>query len=281
MRKALLSILTVALLIVTMAFTAVPSHAEGTDRITYRMQDHAHLMTESEVTALQDKINALVDKYGLDLVIITVENMADYGYSDIVAFADDSYDEYGYGEGDDFAGMLFVIAMEEREWAISTCGRGIDCYTDAGQAYIMAYVKPQLSSGNYYEAFNTLVDKSAEAMEAYKTGGEFPPEYTSEISSGSKEPYNPATGVAAFIIIGLIVAFIYTGILKGQLKSVRYAANANNYIDENSVDINVSKDTFLYASVTKTVRETKSSGGGSSTHTSSSGRSHGGSHGSF
>ncbi len=145
----------------------------------------------------------------------------------------------------------------------------------------MAYVKPQLSSGNYYEAFNTLVDKSAEAMEAYKTGGEFPPEYTSEISSGSKEPYNPATGVAAFIIIGLIVAFIYTGILKGQLKSVRYAANANNYIDENSVDINVSKDTFLYASVTKTVRETKSSGGGSSTHTSSSGRSHGGSHGSF
>ena len=274
MKKALISILTVALLIVTMAFITVPSYAEGTERITYRMQDHAHLMTESEVTALQDKINALVDKYGLDLVIITVESMADYGYSDIVAFADDSYDEYGYGEGDDFAGMLFVIAMEEREWAISTCGRGINCYTDAAQDYIMAYVKPDLSAGNYYEAFNTLADKAAETMEAYKTGAEFPPALP-------KEPYNPVTGVAAFIIIGLIVAFIYTGILKGQLKSVRYAANANNYIDENSVDINVSKDTFLYASVTKTVRETKSSGGGSSTHTSSSGRSHGGSHGSF
>ncbi|MBO4462010.1 MAG: TPM domain-containing protein, partial [Lachnospiraceae bacterium] len=60
----------------------------------------------------------------------------------------------------------------------------------------------------------------------------------------------------------------------------RFAADAHNYVDPNSVDININKDTFLYATVTKTVRETKSSSG-SSTHTSSSGRTHGGSHGSF
>lgn len=278
MKKALISIFAVALLVVTMAFTTV-SHAEGEGdgRITYRMQDLAGLMTEEQVHTLQDKINALVDKYGLDFVIITEKNMSDYGYTDIVAFADDVYDEMEYGIGDDYSGMEFVIVMEEREWAISTCGKGIDCYTDLIQDYIMDGVKPELSAGNYYEAFSILVQRAGEAMDAYKNGTEYPPyEYTHP----PKAPYNPFTAVWAFLIAGLIGALIYTSILKGQLKSVRFAADAHNYVDPNSVDININKDTFLYATVTKTVRETKSSSG-SSTHTSSSGRTHGGSHGSF
>ena len=269
MRKALLSIITVALLVVTMGLSTVSVHAES-EKETYRMQDLGHLLTKEQVSSLQDRINALVDKYGMDLIIITEENMADYGYTDIVAFADDIYDEMEYGIGDDYSGMEFVIVMEEREWAISTCGKGIPAYTDATQDYIMSKVKPYLSSGDYYTAFSTLVDYAEQVMAAYKDGVIYTP---------PKEPYNPGTGVVMFIVVGLVVALIYTAHLKKQLKSVRFAADANNYVDPNSININLSKDTFLYASVTKRAKPKSSSG--SSTHTSSSGRSHGGSHGSF
>ena len=271
MKKALLSIITVALLIVTMGLNAVSVHAES-EKETYRMQDLANLLTESQVSSLQDRINALVDKYGMDLIIITEENMADYGYTDIVAFADDIYDQMEYGIGDDYTGMEFVIVMEEREWAISTCGKAIEAYSDATQDYIMSYVKPYLSSGDYYMAFSTLVDHAEQVMASYEEGVIYEP---------PKEPYNPGTGVVMFIIVGLVVALIYTAHLKKQLKSVRFAADANNYVDPDSINVSLSKDTFLYASVTRRARPKQTSCGGSSTHTSSSGRSHGGSHGSF
>ena len=270
MKKALLSIITVALLIVTMGLHVAPVHAES-EKETYRMQDLAHLLTQEQVSSLQDRINALVDKYGMDLIIITEENMADYGYTDIVAFADDIYDEMEYGIGDDYSGMEFVIVMQEREWAISTCGKGIPAYTDATQDYIMSKVKPYLSSGDYYTAFSTLVDYAEQVMASYKEGTPYAP---------PKDPYNPGSGVIMFIIVGLVVSLIYTAHLKKQLKSVAFAPDANNYVDPNSLNINLSKDTFLYASVTKRAKP-KSSSSGSSTHTSSSGRTHGGSHGSF
>lgn len=267
MRKALTTILAVALLVVTMGVFTTTAHAADT---TYRVQDKAGLFSTEQEQQLRSMIDQLVGYYNIDLILVTVDSMAEDGYSDIVAYADDMYDYNGYGVGDDDSGMLFVIAMQEREWAISTYGKGIPCYTDKAQSYIMDIVGKYLSDGDYYGAFSMLVSMCGTCMDAYTKGDPYPP----------KQPYSPATGVAAFIIVGLIVALIYTGILKGQLKSVRFAADAHNYVDQNSIDINVSKDTFLYASVTKRVRETKSSSG-SSTHTSSSGRSHGGSHGSF
>ena len=52
---------------------------------------------------------------------------------------------------------------------------------------------------------------------------------------------------------------------------------ASNYVKPGSLKINASRDLFLYSRITKT-EKTKS---GSETHTSSSGRTHGGRGGSF
>ncbi len=67
-----------------------------------------------------------------------------------------------------------------------------------------------------------------------------------------------------------------------QLKSVSMQTAAGNYIKSNSLKIIDSKDMFLYANLSKTkIEKAQSSSSGSSTHRSSSGRSHGGSRGKF
>ena len=74
--------------------------------------------------------------------------------------------------------------------------------------------------------------------------------------------------------VGVILAFVIVGRMKAQLKTVRFQAAAGNYVKDGSMNITESRDLFLYHTVTKTAKEKSSSG--SSTHTSSSGRTHGG-----
>ena len=78
-------------------------------------------------------------------------------------------------------------------------------------------------------------------------------------------------------MIALIIALIVVSSMKKKLTSVKFADSANDYVRPGSLNLTESRDTFLYSSVTRTVRETESrSGGGGGSHTSSSGRSHGG-----
>ena len=80
--------------------------------------------------------------------------------------------------------------------------------------------------------------------------------------------------------IGLFAALIVTGSMKGKLKTVHAQAAASQYVKPGSMNITERREMFLYSQIQRHKRETKASGG-SSTHTSSSGRTHGGSSGKF
>jgi uncharacterized protein len=64
------------------------------------------------------------------------------------------------------------------------------------------------------------------------------------------------------MIAGLIVAFV----MKGQLKSVRKQYQANVYVKQGSMQLNYTRDIFLYRNVTRTKKqervESSSSGSG-------------------
>ena len=70
------------------------------------------------------------------------------------AYAEDYFIDHGYGQGENGDGILFLLDMGDRNWAIATHGYAIEVFTDAGQSYIMDQVKPYLSDGDYNEAFH-------------------------------------------------------------------------------------------------------------------------------
>jgi uncharacterized protein len=80
-------------------------------------------------------------------------------------------------------------------------------------------------------------------------------------------------------VIGLVIAAIATAVMKGKLKSVHAQAGASGYVKNGSMNVTHRQDLFLYRDVNRTAKPKDSSG--SSTHTSSSGRSHGGGGGKF
>lgn len=264
-----------------------------------RLVDDADLLSDAEYDILLAKLDEISARQACDVVIFTIDSL---GGKDVTAYADDAFDNNGFGQGGDYSGILFLVSMAEREWAISTCGSAIGIFTDARQADMIDALLDDLSGGNYAEAFTIFADR----CDSYITEGvptsipgysdpyvsEFPYEYSTpgEYPTDSSLPLLPVLGVS--LVIGLIAAIIYTAVLKGQLKSVSAATNAANYTREGSFKLTERREVFLYRNVTKRARQqnngssgghggSRSSSSHASTHRSSSGRSHGGSRGRF
>lgn len=237
-----------------------------------RVVDDAGLLTETEVQELSATVNEISERWMMDVVIVTTNSLEG---KTATTFADDYFDYNGYGIGADRDGILFLISMEDRDWAISTCGQAIDIFTDAGQEYMMETVLPYLSDGSYYDAFMAFADFCDDFCLQASQGEP----YDSYNLPGYDDSYPFFTYLFLALVIGFVVALIATGVMKGKLKSVHAQAAANNYMKQGSLCVTESRDIFLYRTVTRQAKPKQTSG--SSTHVSSSGRTHGGSSGKF
>ncbi len=234
--------------------------------------DGAKLLTESEGRSLNTRLEALSDKYKVDVVIVTIDSLDG---ENVNTYAQDFFDYNAYGYGVNYDGILFLLAMDEREWAITTTGSGIQIFTDRGQEYITDDIIPFLSNGDYIMAFDKFADH-AENFIIQDINGE-----PYDVGNMPEEKLDFLIAAAIALGSGLVLALIITGIMKAQLKSVSPQHGAENYTVDNSFKVTNSRDIFVGKSVVKTAIPKSTSGGGSSTSFGSSGRSHGGSSGRF
>jgi uncharacterized protein len=264
MKKTLLLILLAVMMTITMlipvAATEQPLVCDGAD-----------LLTAFEEAALLSKLESISASSNMDVVVVTVDSIGNKSPRD---YADDFYDENGYGQGSGYDGLLLLVSMEECDWYISTCGYAITVFTDAGLEYIAEQFVPFLSDGEYAEAFDEFAKQCENFIAQAKTGDPY------DHHNLPKEPFDFILSLGVALVVGYIFGKFYTGGLKSQLKSVRKQENASTYIKKRNMNLGESCDIFMYKNITKTKKES-SSKSGSSTHTSSSGRTHGGGGGKF
>ena len=283
-----LTALIVAVLMVTAL--AVPVWA-----VTPKIVDNADLLTDSETALLESKAQALVDHYQMDIVILTV-NSTNGRY--IESYADDFYDNNGYGVGPDYSGVLMMLAMDTREWAISTCGDAIYALTDYGIEALFRAMADELSYDEYYTAFDIYLDELPRYFEAYQNGEPIDGYHGDYDGPGTYIPgtqddiiyYDPEPGfgdylriIVVSLLIGAAVGGIAILVMRGKMNIAKAQSGAASYLRDDSFRLNRHMDLFLYSRVSRTRRQQNSdgSGGGSSVHHSSGGRSHGGGHGRF
>ena len=266
MRKRFLSVLLVLLLFAALMMPALAVSEKP------RLVDQAHLLNDAEQGELLAKLDEISERQRVDIVVVTAETLDGKTPMD---YADDWYDGNGYGFGADFDGILLLVSMEDRDWWISTCGYGMTAVNDAGINYISEQFLPDLKDGNYAEAFTVFAELCDEFVRQAKNGQPY------DSGHMPKESFDYGFWLLTAMAIGLFIALKATGSMKKKLKSVRQQAAAG-YVKTNSMNITESRDLFLYNTVTRTAKsESRSSSGRSSTHTSSSGRTHGGGGGKF
>lgn len=274
------------LLLILMLSLALPAY--GAEEPLDYLVDDAGLLTGEEEENLQQLIYEYKVDLQLDIVIVTTYGTNGKG---VQAYADDFYDENGYGYGISKTGILLLIDMESREWYMSTCGDAIYIFTDYGLDQLGETILPWLSNGDYYRAFLAWISELSPYVKAYRNGSPVdgyvaPDDYESPY--GEEIVYHDMpVGIRirpfpTALIIGLIAALITIVIMRSRMNTAKLQNSAANYLKDGSFRLRQRSDMFLYSRVTRTARpKNNTSGGGSSVRRSSGGVSHGGRGGRF
>ena len=261
---------------------ALTGYAEET---LCRIVDNGSILTAAEESALEEQTRLLRDTYAMDVVILTVDALNGTRAQD---YAEDYYDANGYGCGKDASGVLLLIAMEEREWYVSTSGEAIYALTDYGIQCAGEELQAGFST-SYEAGFRRFLNVLPEFFEAYQTGAPIDgyADYRGDYYHSDREEtvyyaeeFAPSIGVSVFA--GLIIAAVSILIMRIGMNTKQPQRSAAGYMKNNSFRMHQQQDLFLYSNVTKVRREEhKPSGGGSSVHRSSGGTRHGGGGGKF
>lgn len=225
------------------------------DRTLSLVEDYADVLTDSEEADLLAKLEALGTANDIEVGVVTVDS---YEGKDPQAFADDFYDYNGYGYGENDDGFIVVFNTGEgdgnRNLAISTHGKGIDLLTDMEIDVIIEMMITPIKNGDFAGAFDNFVSECENAVDTSVS----------------------LLTIPLAIAIGFGLAFLIVKIQASKLKTVVQKADAADYVG--NVVLTYQNDQFMYRNVTSSPKAKSDS---SSTHTSSSGRTHGGGNKSF
>lgn len=219
-----------------------------------KIYDFADLFTSDEEDRLYREVSSFINNYDMDLAIVTIDDNNKYSE---VEYADDFYDYNDFK----INGLLFLIDMDNRKIYMSTTGNAINMYNDYRIDDILDQVYSYMSDEEYYEGTSEFISIIKDyAKKGYPTNNEKETKYALPVS----------------LIISFIITFaiMFSFIRKNKL--VRKATTAINYLDNDSVLITNLGDKYIGSNTVRTKIDHSDSSGGSSTHSGSSGISHGG-----
>ena len=144
---------------------AVPAYIALTDGGKPTLVDRERLLTDSQAETLSERLKEIGTAYRCDVIIATVSSL---GSKTAEEYADDffDYNGYGYGATADASGttvngdgILLLLSMEDRDFAISTSGYAITAFTDFGiQTYLEDRFLPYLRENDYNGGFTAFAD---------------------------------------------------------------------------------------------------------------------------
>lgn len=250
-----------------------------------KVYDNAGLFTEDEANKLAERARELVEKSGMDVLIVTIEDAEGKSSRN---YADDFYDDNGFGLGNDKSGLVLLIDMDNREAYISTCGSAIRLFTDDRLARMIDKITGPLSDGDYAKGASVFLDD----VEYYYGKGIPSDQYNYDTETKQRDYYRNSPdapkGVARslknlplYIAIALGGSLIIVGIMALNNRGTK-TTHAGTYLEPGSFNLRDKRDIYIRTTVTQHQINTNSGGGSrSSVHSGRSGSSHGGRGGRF
>ena len=262
MKKRIISILLVVLCCLALM---VPAMAAD-NQLVY---DQAELLTETQWIVLETKAESISNSYGCNVYLVTLDSI---GGMERREAAKQIYldNNFGYGEGKN--GILFLVAMESRDYVTVTYGKnpmnsseygiGIKAFPDDGVLAIEDAIVPSLSDGDYFEAFETYYNQCDKYLNYYVDKG---------------KPYvekNMPVLILVTILVPLLIGLVVCLIFVARMKTAKKATEAGDYIPQDSLHITRQNDYYSHTDISR--RKIEKNSGGSSVDSGGFGGSSGG-----
>jgi uncharacterized protein len=266
-----------AVMVLSVLFSAL-CMAGSADKVI----DGAGLFKAGEMQKIQAKIAETAKATNMDVVVVTTKSK---NGKTAEQYADDVYDQGGYGTGTKKSGFLYLIDMEGRKIYISTAGGAITLLTDKRIDAILDDAFDQVKNGQYADsAVTVLNDAEKYYADALKSG------YQYNADTGvfvKKKSIRPLEALLAILISFLTAGGYCLGIKnRYEMKSEKKNAigSALAYRAAAAFAFALAADELINSHTSERIIQTnQGSGSGgsgpfgsSSTHTSSGGETHGG-----
>lgn len=235
--------------------------------------DDAGLLTEGEISTLNEKIEDLEAQSGWNVYAVTTDDAM--GKS-ATAYADDFFDMHSPEQED---GVALLIDMDNREITISTCGEAVRYLTDARIDAILDEAYTDVFNEDYGDCLITMVDDVTDYYQRGISEGQ----YNYDTETGETSRYHKLTlaEMGITILVALVCGILlYAAVASGY--TLRFNTYQYDFRANSRVNLRIRQDNFVNQTVTQRRIPKQASSGGShssgrsSTHHSSSGRSHGG-----
>ena len=259
MKKLLFILLIIAAMT---ALLAAPALAADLDSVT----DAAGLLSGEEWDQLETMAESVSEQYGCGVYIVTVQDYRMLEDTDVQTCAEDLYLYYNLGVGEDQNGILLLLSMEDRDYALVAYGQSAHyAFTDYGKDYLDDKFLDNFRNNDWYGGFYDYV-VTAREMLAEAAAGTPIDDYSGD------EDYQPMSrgqrtllGTVIGFVVGLIASAVTCGAFKSQMKNAQKAVGAANYIaSDRGVRLNDQYDRFTHQTVhrERIVREQREHGGG-------------------
>lgn len=152
--------------------------------------------------------------------------------------------------------------------AIIAVGASVPAFADedfntAGNDAQVLLTAQEAKADNAFDTLDIISDDSAAVAlsdnydtDAINETGETDSDDSDDSDKAPVATRDIIIAVCISVVVGIIIGFIGSGIMKSKLTSVSYQSGAADYIVPDSFKLNDSRDIYLYSTVTKTERQT-------------------------
>ena len=234
MRRKISVFLLLALLL---AVLVLPAQAAELGYVT----DTADLLTYDEWAELETLCEQVSETYDCGVYIITVEDFTEYGSGDVYTVTYGIYHDYALGMGADRNGLVILLSMAERDYAMFVYGDEAEYAFDTyGQKMLEGEFMPYFGENDWYGGFRAYAETCGQYLAMAEAG----------------EPF--------------FISLLVVNSLKLGMKNVAKQSQAFRYL-AGQVNLTGQHDQYTHTTTTKRKIESSSDSGGSGSSTARSG----------
>lgn len=250
MKKKLISLTAILALLAVLWVPALAAEPQ-LDYVT----DAALFLTDEEWLELEERAEEISRQYQCGVYIVTLDDFTWYVDTDSVYEAAKAiYMGYDLGLGEEQSGVMLLLSMAERDYALIAYGWGNTAFTDYGKDRLSEVFLDNFGDDDWYGGFSDYLEKCAGMMRSAQAG--------TPLDVGTS-PLIWLVGMLISVGLGCLAALLICGLLESQMKSVDQKREANTYLQTDSIDITAREDHFINITQTRVkIKEEGGSGGG-------------------
>ena len=241
-----------SLAVIIFILTFTPVYAAETPLV----YDGAGILTPEETERLNAAARDITQKYKCEARVYTV---SDFSGGDIYAYACRVYESNGFGYGEGKDGVLLLLSMAARDYAVAAYGFGGKAFTEYGRNRLLDdFVLPELAQNHYASAFDSFLSGAADYFEMARNGKPF-----NKFTDPQKGFFNLLTAVLGALLLGSLVAAVPCFVWLKQMKTAVPARDATRYVTQEGLKLLFSRDIFIRRAQTRRKIQSSSSSGAS------------------